>query len=336
MRFVILLAVTALSAATPAWPAPAGGRVASWTDGDTLRVALASRTVRVRLIGIDAPEISPRDRAARQGRQLGKDAATIAYLGRQAKAAAERLVPPRTRIRLETDVQPYDRYDRLLVYVFLPDGRMVNEELVRQGWAMVLTIPPNVRYHDRFVRAQQDARQRRRGLWSGLALQRIGSSQPHSVGVPVGVLAGSVISATTATLGLLSAHTTWRVAWFVPRFWRLLQALSSLLLGTMPLLAAVAINSRRSGTPLLLTLLAAAVLLTRRRPIVGLLAVFAVLAGPWISLWPMPAIREDLEAFTRGTAADPTNLSFLLFVGMTLIALGRVVVVRQRLRHPLP
>lgn len=246
-RFLLVAVAIVAVTVTPALTAEADGRVVSWTDGDTLRVALAPGTVRVRLIGIDAPETSRGNRAARQGVQLGKDTVTIARLGRQAKAAAERLAPRGTRVRIETDVQLYDRFGRLLAYVYLPDGRMVNEDLVREGWAMVLTIPPNVRYVDRFVRAQQDARQRRRGLWSGTLPQPMASVQLDTVRLPAAFLAGSVISGTTAVVGLLSAHIAWRAAWFVPWFWRLLQALSSMLLGTLPLLAAAAIGSRRLG-----------------------------------------------------------------------------------------
>ncbi len=336
MRFMMLLAAIVALAMTPASSAAADGRVVSWTDGDTLRVALASGTVRVRLIGIDAPETLRSERAARQGAQLRKDAATIARLGRQAKVAAERLAPPATSVRVETDVQAYDRYGRLLAYVFLADGRMVNEEMVRQEWAMVLTVPPNVRYVDRFVRAQQDARKHGRGLWSDLVPQRIASSQLTSVSVPLDLLVGSVVSGTTAAVGLLAAGTAWRAAWFVPSFWRLLQAFSILLLSTLALLAPTAIHSGRPGAPLLLALLAAAALLIHRRPIAGLLGVFAVLIGPWGSLWPVPALREDLGAFMHGAAVDPTNVSFLLFVGATLAALGRTVFIRRRLRRPLP
>lgn len=218
MRLVSSLIVIVFLAAMPGWSAPADGRVVSWTDGDTLRVALASGTIRVRLIGVNAPEISRGDRAARQGEQLGKDVATIVRLGRQAKAAAERLAALGTSVRVETDVQTHDRFGRLLAYVFLRDGRMVNEELVREGWAMVLTIPPNVRYAERFVRAQQDARRHRRGLWSSSAPRRVAASQTVSVRIPLGIVVGSVVSGTTAAIGLLAAHTTWRAAWFVPAF----------------------------------------------------------------------------------------------------------------------
>src|SRR5436309_1278252 len=336
MRFVILVAAIVTFAIPHAWSASADGRLVSWTDGDTLRVALASRIVRVRLIGVDAPEISRGDRAARQGEQLGKDVATIVRLGLQAKAAAERLAPPGTPVRVETDVQTHDRFGRLLAYVFLPDGQMVNEELVQRGWAMVLTIPPNVRYAERFVRAQQDARRHHRGLWSSSALRRVAASQTVSVRVSLGIIVGSVVSGTTATIGLLAAHTTWRAAWFVPAFWRSMQALSSLLFGALPLLAAAAAQSGRTGTVLLLVLWSAAALLIRWRPIVGLLGAFAVLAGPWASVWPATVMLGDLGAFVDSTAVDPTNLPFLLFVGATLAALGRIGFVRRRLGRLFP
>ena len=337
MRFVILVAAIVTFAIPHAWSASADGRLVSWTDGDTLRVALASRIVRVRLIGVDAPEISRGDRAARQGEQLGKDVATIVRLGRQAKAAAERLAASGTSIRVETDVQTHDRFGRLLAYVFLPDGQMVNEELVKQGWAMVLTIPPNVRYAERFVRAQQDARRHHRGLWSSSALRRVAASQTVSVRIPLGIVVGSVVCGTTATIGLLAAYTTWRAAWFVPAFWRSMQALSSLLFGALPLLAAAAVHSGRAGTALLLVLWSAAALLIRWRPIVGLLGAFAVLAGPWASVWPMPTMRDDLSGFVYAAITDPANPSFLVFVGATLLEVGRVAAIRRRFpRLPFP
>src|SRR5207245_2696635 len=105
---------------------------------------------------------------------LGKDAATIARLGRLAKAAAERLAPPGTPVRVETDVQTRDRYGRLLAYVFLRNGRIVNEEVVRQGGALVLTIPPNSRHVARGWRAwsavgvcRRAGRGGARGRWCG-------------------------------------------------------------------------------------------------------------------------------------------------------------------------
>jgi micrococcal nuclease len=66
---------------------------------------------------------------------------------------------------LELEVEKRDRYGRLLVYVFLQEGRLLNEEIVKAGYANLLTIPPNVEYRDRFSNDHSEAREKRRGLW---------------------------------------------------------------------------------------------------------------------------------------------------------------------------
>ena len=67
-------------------------------------------------------------------------------------------------VRLEFDVERLDRYGRTLAYVWLGD-ELFNEVLVREGYALVTTYPPNVKYVDRFIAAQRDARSHERGLW---------------------------------------------------------------------------------------------------------------------------------------------------------------------------
>ncbi len=66
---------------------------------------------------------------------------------------------------LQFDVQRHDRYGRTLAYVWLTDGRLFNLLILREGYAQVLTIPPNVRYANLFVACQREARENRRGLW---------------------------------------------------------------------------------------------------------------------------------------------------------------------------
>ncbi len=66
-------------------------------------------------------------------------------------------------VRLELDVQARDRYGRLLAYVYVGDV-MVNAELVRLGYAQVMTVPPNVRYQAVFLKLQREAREAGRGL----------------------------------------------------------------------------------------------------------------------------------------------------------------------------
>jgi micrococcal nuclease len=66
---------------------------------------------------------------------------------------------------LETDVELRDRFDRLLAYLWL-DGELFNETIVEEGYAVVATFPPNVKYVDRFLAAERRARQAGHGLWS--------------------------------------------------------------------------------------------------------------------------------------------------------------------------
>jgi micrococcal nuclease len=119
-------------------------------DGDTLA---CDDGVRIRLLLIDAPELS-------QG-----------HWGEAACEALVSLAPPGTPLRLERDVQPRDRYGRTLAYVWLADGRMVNEELLRAGVAVVSVHPPNVRHVERLREAVVEARDGRVGLWATSAFE---------------------------------------------------------------------------------------------------------------------------------------------------------------------
>ena len=107
---------------------------------------MAGRTETVRLIGIDAPEASPNDRARDQATRMGIPLRELLGLGRRSRDFASRLAPPGSRVRLELDVQTRDRYGRLLAYLWIPDGTMVNERILEAGWALLLTVPPNVRH----------------------------------------------------------------------------------------------------------------------------------------------------------------------------------------------
>lgn len=70
------------------------------------------------------------------------------------------------KVQLEFDVGERDKYDRLLAYVYLVDGTFVNAKLVEEGYAQVMTIPPNVKYQDVFLKLQTTARDQNKGLWS--------------------------------------------------------------------------------------------------------------------------------------------------------------------------
>jgi micrococcal nuclease len=118
-------------------------------DGDT---AILSTLGRSRLIGVDTPEVYGRREC----------------FGTQASAFAKRALSGQ-RVRYGIGLEPRDRYGRALVYLWLPDGRLFNEQLVARGYARPLSIAPNVRYAELFRRRAQDARAAARGLWSGKA-----------------------------------------------------------------------------------------------------------------------------------------------------------------------
>ena len=72
---------------------------------------------------------------------------------------------PQVWVRIELDVQARDKYGRLLAYVYLPNGKMLNEEIVKAGYANLMTIPPNVKYQETFLRAYRQTREKKCGLW---------------------------------------------------------------------------------------------------------------------------------------------------------------------------
>jgi micrococcal nuclease len=130
-------------------------------DGDTL---LLENGERVRLIGIDTPEMHESNKLDKDARRSGQSRSAIQKLGEQAYEFTKNLVEGQ-RVSLEFDVERYDRYDRILAYVYLKDGTFVNAEIVRQGYASLMTFPPNVKYADLFLKLYRQARENKRGLW---------------------------------------------------------------------------------------------------------------------------------------------------------------------------
>lgn len=118
-------------------------------DGDTIEVFGSKR---VRYIGIDTPEtVDPRR--------------PVECFGRKAKEVNTRLVEGKT-VRLEKDISQSDKYGRLLRYVWV-DGKMINDILIRLGFAYATTYPPDVKYQELFREAQREAQENKRGLWAG-------------------------------------------------------------------------------------------------------------------------------------------------------------------------
>ncbi|MFH0985179.1 MAG: thermonuclease family protein [Candidatus Omnitrophota bacterium] len=131
-------------------------------DGDTLQLSSGEK---VRLIGVDTPESSNNSKLRKDAKRTGRDANEIILMGKEAAAFTRRLVQGK-KVRLELDVRPRDKYGRLLAYVYLEDGTFVNAEIMKAGYAQVMTYPPNVKYQDLFLGLQKEAREKGLGLWS--------------------------------------------------------------------------------------------------------------------------------------------------------------------------
>jgi micrococcal nuclease len=148
------LATTASERAS--WPkAPDGAvpaRVERVVDGDTFVAELAGRRERIRVIGVDTPETVDPNRP-------------VQTYGKEASSFAKRMLSGRT-VRLAGDVEPRDKYGRLLAYVWLPDGTFWNALLAAEGYAQLITIPPDVTYASLFRRLVDEARSAHRGLWA--------------------------------------------------------------------------------------------------------------------------------------------------------------------------
>ncbi len=86
-------------------------------------------------------------------------------MGKKSTRFVESLVHPGDRVALEFDVEKWDRYCRILAYVYLSNGKMLNEEIVKAGYANLMMHPPNVKYQERFLKGYREAREGNRGLW---------------------------------------------------------------------------------------------------------------------------------------------------------------------------
>jgi micrococcal nuclease len=129
-------------------------RVTKIIDGDTITVAINGQTETVRLLGVDTPETHDPRKPVQCFGELAA-AHTAAMLANQ-------------KIRLAPDPQDSDRdkYHRLLRYIYLPDGTLVNAELIRDGFAFAYTVFPLTKL-DEFRSLESEARTANRGLWGG-------------------------------------------------------------------------------------------------------------------------------------------------------------------------
>jgi len=128
--------------------------VAAVYDGDTISVITGGKREKVRLIGIDAPETGQKP------------------WGHHARKHLEDLLQSSGwKVEMEFDLEKRDQYGRLLAYLRLTDGRLLNLLMVKDGYAVLYTIPPNVKYVNELKDAQSEAREGKVGIWSAKGLK---------------------------------------------------------------------------------------------------------------------------------------------------------------------
>lgn len=137
---------------------PRDGRLETATvervvDGDTVDVRIGGTSERVRLIGVDAPESVARN-------------VPVQCFGAEASAALAELLPPGTTVNVERDVEARDHYDRLLLYLYRPDGLFVNQWLLESGLGEAVSYEPNVTHEPALTRARHRAARELVGLWA--------------------------------------------------------------------------------------------------------------------------------------------------------------------------
>ncbi|MCH2227230.1 MAG: thermonuclease family protein [Candidatus Caenarcaniphilales bacterium] len=148
------------------------GKVIQIFDGDTVKIKkcldkkckqISSEQLRIRLLGIDCPEIKQEQ------------------WGKRAKEELEALIPDSQVIRLETDIVKKDKYGRTLAYLYATgktlnskdksqqekvlQSKSLNEHLLRKGLAQIFILAPNNKYSDNFKRAESLARKEKLNIW---------------------------------------------------------------------------------------------------------------------------------------------------------------------------
>lgn len=152
LRFVLLFVVMTPSLSACTRPVePGTGIVRRVVDGDTIEMRIGRSNEMVRLLGIDTPEtVHPTK--------------PVECFGPEASARTKELLAKGTTARIERDVEARDHFGRLLLFIFVGDV-MVNEVLLREGFARPLSIAPNVARAAEFDRLASEARNQGVGLW---------------------------------------------------------------------------------------------------------------------------------------------------------------------------
>lgn len=126
-------------------------------DGDTYVLMIDGEETTVRLIGVDTPESVAPDEYSKENTSDGKLISEI----------VKQKIRPGDTLYVEYDVSPTDKYGRSLAYLYFEDGVMVQEWLLENGYAQVMTVQPNSKYAEKFSEVQHIAAENKVGLWNG-------------------------------------------------------------------------------------------------------------------------------------------------------------------------
>jgi micrococcal nuclease len=149
---VISLAGVVSSCNRASYSQPDIATIVSVIDGDTIVLEVQNQTETVRLLGIDTPEtVHP--------------SKPIECFGPEASAFTKATLAKGSTVKLMRDIEPRDRFQRLLVYLFLADGTMFNQLLIDRGFARTMSIEPNTAFASLFASHESNAKARRVGLW---------------------------------------------------------------------------------------------------------------------------------------------------------------------------
>ena len=157
----VIILILLLLVASGAWAEQLQGRVSWVYDGDTLEV---SNVGKVRLLGIDTPEYKDSSRDSFYMKRFAIPRARLRAISRRAKQFNIDYAKGKI-VSLESDATRYDKYGRLLAYVYLPDQQLLNQLLVQQGLATVFRRF-DFGMKDHFLDLEADARKNQLGLWA--------------------------------------------------------------------------------------------------------------------------------------------------------------------------
>ena len=161
------LAGPAPSDTTATAPARLAASITSVVDGNTIEVDLDGRPTQIRLLSLDAPD--------RTAAGCFSNAATALVLA---------VAPPGTPLILERDTSDANPTGALLRYVYLPDGSMLNEQLLRGGFARFAPVEPDTKYLERLRAAEQEAQDHSAGLWAECREEPPATPTPDATALP--------------------------------------------------------------------------------------------------------------------------------------------------------